>query len=623
MNKKSLSSRNVCFIILLAMLIFACAPDTKATDMTISSFIPANNSIEICADTKLWITFTTVPAVATSGNLQICKVSDDSVVYQLDLQTLPYDIHGWIATGWPYQINLNGLTLNYVPFAVSGNTLEIYPSTRLEYNTSYYVKITAGFCTDSGSNTSPAITDNTTWRFTTKASTPAADRNYIVALDGTGDFCTLQGATDAAADNDPCRTVIGIKNGTYREIVHIPASKTNITWIGENKDATIVAGYNRELFNPGSDYRMMVKAFGSGFRMYNLTLQNTAPDNSGQAETITPAALKCVANNCKFLSYQDTLLIKAGGQVYFKDCFIQGDTDFIWGYGTAYFDKCQMNEVTSNAYIMQPRTPDGVNGFFLVDCNLTVPRGVRNCYFGRLFDGHGYAQVVMLNCAYPGSIFYPVGWYQNTLTDLTNLRLWEYKSVDIYTGEPANIASRLTPGTRQLTDAEAITWRDVNNVFSANPWNPKSLEPPTASWLPVPADGAADINSAGISLTWTTGATAVSHRVYFGTTNPPEFVTEQTGTSMATGAMSLDTTYYWRVDEKNTAGVTTGAVWSFTTQKYVCNGPMPFDLNGDCQVNLFDYIIMANAWAGDWLDMQQLAENWLMCNRNPSGQCWQ
>ena len=615
-------------VVLLAILGCIDTPFLKAADMTISSLTPANNSTEICADTKLYITFTTTPILATDSNmyLQICKVSDDSAVYQLTLHTLNSNTYGYVSTDWPYQISLNGLSLNYVPFNVSGHTLEIHPSTQLDYNTSYYIKMTAGFCADANSNTSPVITDNTTWRFTTKSSAPAADHEYLVSSDGSGDFCTLQGATNAAVDNDPCRTVINVCHGTYREPIYVSTAKTNIIWVGEKQTTTTVAAYNREAFNAGSNYRMLVKVNGDGFRMYHMTLKNTAPDNSGQAETLKHAGDKGIAVDCNFHSYQDTLLLN--GQMYFQKCFILGDVDYIWGSGTVYFDKCQMKSLSSTSYITQPRTPEGVYGFFMVDCNFPVAKGVRNCYFGRLFDGYGYAQVVFLNCAYPGSTFYPIGWLQNTLSDLTNLRLWEYQSKNSYTGTLVDTSSRLSPGTTQLDDANAIYWRDVNNVFALNPWNPKAIDLPTASWLPQPANGATDINTAGITLTWAAGADASSHLIYFGTTNPPDYSTEQTSTSFSTGTMDVNTTYYWRVDEKNSTGTTTGQVWSFTTEKYNCPSPSAWDFDGNCQVNFLDYVDFAEEWANtgntlDLTDLAELATDWLSCNRNPSEECWQ
>ena len=560
------------FSIFLFIAIGLCG-QTKAANMTITNLFPANNATEVCADTKLWITFATTPIVPTDSNmyLQICKVSDNSVVYQLTLHPMPSDAYGHIVQGgpWPYQITIGGLgSVNYEPFAVSSQTVEIYPSTRLAYNTAYYVKMTDGFCHDAGGNTSPAMTDNTTWQFTTKASAPAADHDYTIALDGSGDFCTLQGACDYVTDNDATRTFIKIKKGTYRELINIPSNKINITWLGEGRDTAIIAAYNRDAFNGGTSTRNLVRNSGNGFRMYNLTLQNTTLKGGHQAETIRQNATKCIAKNCKFKSYQDTLYF-SGGQTYFKDTYVEGDTDFIWGSGTAYFDKCEIRSMSTSSYVTQPRTAGSANGLFFVDCNMTVAAGVTasSCYMARLMNANDYAQVVYINCTMPKTLFNSLGWFKNDQVNMGNLRLWEYKSVEP-NGTLINVSGRLTPGSRQLTDAEAITWRDVSNVFSYSPaWNPKALgELPSASWQPQPADGTTDTTMlAHMTLIWAAGAEATSHVVYFGTDNPPTSGTEQTGTSFVTAKLSPGTTYYWRVDEKNSTGTTTGTVWSFTT----------------------------------------------------------
>jgi hypothetical protein len=619
--------RGICLVIIISICLNSIA---VAADMTITNLLPANNAAGICADTKLWITFATTPIIATSGNIQICKVSDDSVVWQLNLQTLSSPPSN--DANWPYKYTSGSLTFNYQPFAVSGNTLEIFPYPQLglfQYNTEYYVKMTAGFCSDSSANTSPAITDNTTWRFKIKAVAPTQDNDFTISPDGTGEFCTIQAAMNSIADAN-VRTIIRLKNGTYRELLHI--LKNNITLLGQNKTQTIIAAFNNNTFNPGSDLRRMIGITAGGFRMYNLSLRNTTPDGGTQAETIKNSGEKCIAGNCNFYSYQDTLLIN--GQMYFKDCYIEGDTDYIWGTGTTYFDKCQMQSLTTGGYVFQPRTPDGVKGLVAVDCNFTAPRGIRNCYLGRMFEPYGYAQVVMLNCIMPGTLFYPIGWLQNTLEDTSNLRLWEYKSVD-QLGNLINISSRLTPGSRQLSDAEAIMWRDANYVFSANPWNPKIPDLPSTAWLPQPANTAADVNAAGTTLTWAPGAAATSHVVYFGTTNPPALATEQTSTSFATGTMIAGTTYYWQIDEKNSTGTTTGTVWSFTAAGYHCSDPIVADIGGNCQVDFFDYARLADAWAGnepmidlndDGLlnleDVSEFAMDWLTCNRVPVDECW-
>jgi hypothetical protein len=89
--------------------------------------------------------------------------------------------------------------------------------------------------------------------------------------------------------------------------------------------------------------------------------------------------------------------------------------------------------------------------------------------------------------------------------------------------------------------------------------------PPGQASSPSPANGA---TSVGVTtdLSWTAGSGATSHDVYFGTAATPPLIGNQTATTYDTGTMANSTTYYWRINEKNASGTTTGVVWSFTTQ---------------------------------------------------------
>jgi hypothetical protein len=85
---------------------------------------------------------------------------------------------------------------------------------------------------------------------------------------------------------------------------------------------------------------------------------------------------------------------------------------------------------------------------------------------------------------------------------------------------------------------------------------------------PTPS-GTTGVARIGTSLTWTAGTGTVnSHGVYFGTVSPGTYLGTQTGASYAIpGTMAQGKLYYWRIDENNSAGTTTGDQWSFRVQE--------------------------------------------------------
>jgi endo-1,4-beta-xylanase len=166
---------------------------------------------------------------------------------------------------------------------------------------------------------------------------------------------------------------------------------------------------------------------------------------------------------------------------------------------------------------------------------------------------------------------------------------------------------------------------------------------------PTPANGA---TSVGITtdLSWMAGSGATSHDVYFGTTSPGTYRGNQTTTTYDTGIMAGDTAYYWRIDEKNGTGTTTGNIWSFTTgsaEPQTCDDVhtggygLLSDLNTDCYVDELDLAIMADYWletncAGlddcegsdfepdgdvDFADFSDFAKLWLECNDPENPEC--
>lgn len=83
--------------------------------------------------------------------------------------------------------------------------------------------------------------------------------------------------------------------------------------------------------------------------------------------------------------------------------------------------------------------------------------------------------------------------------------------------------------------------------------------------LPNPVNNADNVDTRTL-LSWKAGEGTISHKVYFGTTNPPAFKKDLNDTVYSPNILlETNTTYYWRVDEVNSSGATESDIWSFTT----------------------------------------------------------
>jgi len=149
-------------------------------------------------------------------------------------------------------------------------------------------------------------------------------------------------------------------------------------------------------------------------------------------------------------------------------------------------------------------------------------------------------------------------------------------SSDVYFGTTSpgtfqDSQTETTFDTGTMTTSTTYYWRidEVNPVgtTTGDVWSfttEAAPSPPGQASNPSPGDSATDV-AIDADLSWTAGTGATSHDVYFGTTSPGASQGNQTATTFDTGTMDANTTYYWRIDEINPAGTTTGDLWSFTT----------------------------------------------------------
>lgn len=272
---------------------------------------------------------------------------------------------------------------------------------------------------------------------------------FTVAKDGTGDYLFIQDAIDAMRVYPLASITLYIKNGVYNEKIELPANNTDVTFVGESVDSTII------VFNDYSGKGKLTtftsytaKISGNRFRAENITFANNA-GRVGQAVALYVDADKAVFKNCKFLGDQDTIF--ASGETssqLFDNCYIEGTTDFIFGPATAVFKHCVIKGKT-NSFITAASTSAGKPyGFVFLNCKIVADTGVTKLYLGRPWRAN--AKTVFLNCELP-KVIAAEGWdnWGNAENEKTVFYA-EYKN----TGEGAAVTGR-AKWTKQLNSQQA------------------------------------------------------------------------------------------------------------------------------------------------------------------------
>ena len=148
-------------------------------------------------------------------------------------------------------------------------------------------------------------------------------------------------------------------------------------------------------------------------------------------------------------------------------------------------------------------------------------------------------------------------------TSSTSTERWD-KNSGYHTGAGAT-KTVTSPGSNTMSwTYSGSSGTMVHSLAAFAPSETMTPSPPGKATGPSPADSATGV-SITADLSWTAGSGATSLDVYFGTSSPGTFQGNQAGTTFDPGTLSNNTTYYWRIDEKNDGGTTTGDVWSFTT----------------------------------------------------------
>ncbi|KAJ4787687.1 Pectinesterase [Rhynchospora pubera] len=287
---------------------------------------------------------------------------------------------------------------------------------------------------------------------------------------GNGDYTKIQDAIDSVPSNNSVGTFILLAPGVYSEKIVVPADKPYITLSGRNASTTIIT-WNEAWFNQQSP---TVSILASDFVGRYLTIQNTFGPN-GPAIALRIVGDRAAFYACRFLSFQDTLLDDSGRH-YFKNCYIQGTTDFIFGNGLSFYEKCHLNSISTNggAITAQGRSSEGENtGFTFFSCKVTGV-GVGTLTLGRPW---GAFSRVVFAFSYMSSSVLPSGWDDWGNSD--NQRTAYYGEYRCY-GPGSNLSKRVA-WSHQLSPPEAspfITKAWINGLEWLRPTPTSFIKPP-------------------------------------------------------------------------------------------------------------------------------------------------
>ncbi|WP_199620693.1 pectinesterase family protein [Paenibacillus alkalitolerans] len=324
----------------------------------------------------------------------------------------------------------------------------------------------------------------------------------IVAADGSGHFTSIQEAVDHIPDDGSGDAVIFIKNGVYKEKLHV--EKRSLRLVGECSEHTIITcdDYARKKFPDGSEYETF-NSYSVFIGADDITVENITMENSaGRGEAVGQAVAAYVDGdrvhfrNCRFLGHQDTLFTgplpekplkrdsfggprdgapRRHGRQFYENCFIQGDVDFIFGSATAVFQHCEIftkNRLKDggctgiNGWITAASTPENVRfGYVFIDCKLTSDAPPQSVYLGRPWRNH--AKTAFIGCWMDGHI-QPEGW--DNWSKPESERTVNY--CEFNSRGPGAVTDQRVKWAKTLTmeEAEAFT---LNNILSGSDgWNP-------------------------------------------------------------------------------------------------------------------------------------------------------
>ncbi|XP_058764129.1 probable pectinesterase/pectinesterase inhibitor 33 [Vicia villosa] len=303
-----------------------------------------------------------------------------------------------------------------------------------------------------------------------------------------GNFRKVQDAINAAGRRRfKTRFVIHVKRGVYRENIEVGKMNDNVMLVGDGSRITVITS-NRNVKAGFTTYSSATAGIdGLHFIARDITFENTAGPHRGQAVALRSASDLSVFYRCSFKGYQDTLMVHAQRQ-FFRECYIYGTVDFIFGNAAVVFQNCiilvrrplngQANMITAQGRD-DPFQNTGIsihNSQIRAAPDFKPVVGRFNTFLGRPWQR--YSRVVVMK-SFMDNLISPMGWSPWGGTNFAQSTLFYGEYNNIGPGSSTRNRVRWSGYHVMKSPAQAIPFT-VNNLLAGATWLPSTGVPFTS-----------------------------------------------------------------------------------------------------------------------------------------------
>lgn len=317
-------------------------------------------------------------------------------------------------------------------------------------------------------------------------------------------FHSITEALESIPVSEGIPVTIALAPGIYYEKVTIDRPHVTLTGTGSSECDTVIRydDYANSIMPDGKkrgtfrSYTMFIDAHDVTLR--NLTVENSSGDSDthGQAIALYADGDRLLVDSCRLLGHQDTLFTgplppkelqpdgfigpkqfapRINGRQLYRNCYICGDVDFIFGSATAYFEACTIESLRRSApetdngfiegYVTAASTPEGQEyGYVFSGCHLIS----RDCPKGSVYLGRpwrDFARTVFLNCTLDAHI-HPAGFHDWGKENARATVFYaEYENTSALPGTRADFVHTLTP-------EQAAHFSRAQILSGNDGWNP-------------------------------------------------------------------------------------------------------------------------------------------------------